>query len=34
MISKQAEAMIFKRQNQKARLSTIKKIRRGGPDVR
>lgn len=33
-INQQAEAMIYKRQNQRARLSTIKKIRRGGPDKR
>lgn len=33
-ISKQAEAMIYKRQNQRARLTTINKIRRGGPDKR
>lgn len=33
-INQQAETMIYKRQNQRARLSTIKKIRRGGPDKR
>lgn len=33
-ISKKAEAMIYKRQNQNARLSTINKIRRGGQDKR
>lgn len=33
-ISKRAEAMIYKRQNQRARLSTVNKVRRGGPDKR
>lgn len=33
-ISKQAEAMIYKRQNQRARLNTINKIRRGGMEKR
>ena len=33
-ISQQAEQMIYKRQNQKARLSTIRKRKRGGPNVR
>ena len=34
MINKQAEAMIYKRQNQKAKLSTVSKIRRGGSNMR
>ena len=33
-ISKAAEAMIYKRQNQKARLSGIKTRKRGGPNIR
>lgn len=33
-ISKIAEAMIYRRQNQRARLTTTNKIRRGGPDKR
>lgn len=33
-ISKTAEAMIYKRQNQRASLSTIKTRKRGGPNIR
>ena len=33
-INKTAEAMIYKRQNQRARLSTVNKIRRGGMEKR
>ena len=33
-ISKQAERMIYNRQNQRAQLSTVKKIRRGGQNMR
>lgn len=33
-ISRQAETMIYKRQNQRARMSTIKTRKRGGLNVR
>lgn len=33
-ISKAAEAIIYKRQNQRARISGIKTRKRGGPNVR
>ncbi len=33
-ISKQAEATIYKRQNQRASLSTIRTRKRGGPNIR
>lgn len=33
-ISKQAEAMIYKRQNQRAAMKSIKTRKRGGPNIR
>lgn len=33
-VSKTAEAMIYKRQNQRASLSTIRTRKRGGPNIR
>nr|DAJ65711.1 MAG TPA: hypothetical protein [Microviridae sp.] len=33
-ISQKAEQMIYKRQNQKARISTVKTRRRGGLNIR
>ena len=33
-INKQAEAMIYKRQNQRASMKTIRTRRRGGPNIR